>query len=82
MKKRQQKSQYSVSIPSRLCLVFGLFAILCQLCFLYLWISIESPTVSADVLAHTFAPLLEYPLMSLTLLLGGTLLIEYILRKL
>ncbi len=82
MKKRNERTKYFVSIPSRLCLVFGLFAILCQLCFLYLWISIESPTVSADVLAHTFAPLLEYPLMSLTLLLGGTLLIEYILRKL
>ena len=81
MKSSNQKSKYSVSTPSQLILLFGLFSVLSQLAFLLLWALIEAPTVSADVLAHTFVPLLEYPLMSLTLLLGGTLLIEYILRK-
>ncbi|MBQ8331813.1 MAG: hypothetical protein IJX94_04880 [Clostridia bacterium] len=81
MKKRTITSKASISKPSRICLIYGLYAILFQLSILFLFMLTEQSTVSADVLLHIYLPLLEYPLMSLTLLLGGCLLIDYILKK-
>ena len=62
--------------PSKLILIYGFFAVLCQLTFLYLFCVDAAPTTSADVLRHVYIPLLEYPFLSILLLLGGTRLID------
>lgn len=69
------------SPPARLLLHYGSFAVLCQSALLLLWIRSTDPSVTAEVLRHRFLPLLEYPLMSIALLLGGALLIDWVLWK-
>ena len=71
-----------ISLPSSLSfrlLHYGSFAVLCQLVALSFLILTAEPSVTLPVLAHKFVPLLEYPLMSLSLLLSGALLIDYAL---
>ncbi len=64
--------------PAFLLLSYGLFAVLCQSVFLLFLCLNEPSNISADVLMHRYLPLLEYPLTSLCLLLGGGILIQYI----
>ncbi len=64
--------------PAFLLLVYGLFAVFCQCVFLLLFYLCEAPNISGEVLLHRYTPLLEYPLMSLSLLFGGGTLIRYI----
>ena len=69
-----------IRLPSSLSyrlLHYGIYAALCQLVLLSLWVLVSDPSVSPDVIAHRFIPLLEYPIMSVTLLLSGALLIDY-----
>lgn len=61
---------------ARLFLVYGLFSVLCLLSLLWLHMLTEPPSVSLAVVAHRYVPLLEYPLMSLALTLGGGLLLD------
>lgn len=69
------------SLPARLLLHYGLFAILCQCALLLLNCLCCDPSISPEVLRHRVLPLLEYPLMSLTLLLSGSLLIDWLRWK-
>ncbi|MBE6546730.1 MAG: hypothetical protein E7668_04745 [Ruminococcaceae bacterium] len=81
MKQRNRTYAYSLGRNALLCLTYGLYAILCQLCLILLHALQADPTVSADVLRHVFLPYLEYPLMSLTVLLGGTVLLELVAKQ-
>ncbi len=68
----------TVSRPSYLLLLFGTYAVLCQLTFILLSVRTAPETVSLDVLRHRVIPWLEYPLMSLTLIFGGGALLEWV----
>ena len=57
-------------------LCHGLYAVLCQSALLFTFVSFFAPSLPPDVLLHRYAPFLEYPLMSLLLVLGGALLIQ------
>ncbi len=69
-------SKLSLSI-----MIYGFFAVLCQLFLILLQVLAEDPSVSHGVLTHRYLPYLEYPLMSVTLLLCGAYLLEYIQQK-
>ena len=62
-------------------LLFGIFAVLCQLVLIILHMNFFHPTASPSVLLHTYAHFLQYPLASLTLSIGGALLIDYSLLR-
>ena len=70
-----------IAIPcslSQIILIYGLFAILCQLSFLYLSASIFLSANSAEMLGYIYIPYLEYPILSLAIVIGGGLLIDYV----
>ena len=72
------------AIPSKYSLymmVFGVFSVLCQLLFIVLHIDISHPTASPSVLLHAYANYIEYPLASLSLSIGGALLIDYVILR-
>ena len=58
-------------------LIYGLFTVLCQSAFLFVWVESQSDALPADVLLHRYASFLEYPLMSLLLIVGGALLVHH-----
>ena len=62
-------------------LVYGFFAILCQLVFIFLFLILQPPHISLSVLRHFYAPWLEYPLVSLALTIGGAVLFTYIFKE-
>ena len=64
--------------PALLLLHFGTYAVLCQLTGILLLVCLSPDTVSTEVLRHTVTPYLEYPLMSLALILGGSLLLDWV----
>ncbi|MBQ9086528.1 MAG: hypothetical protein IJY47_05020 [Clostridia bacterium] len=68
------------SVSLRL-LYYGSFAILCQITLIFLLIVSTDPSVSPQVICHEYAPYLEYVLMDLALLLGGALLIDYVILR-
>ena len=78
MPKKFVFGRFSVSRPSLLCLTFGTYAVLCQVSMILLFALAVPENVASDVLRHWILPWLEYPLMSLALLLGGALLIDYV----
>ena len=59
-------------------LIYGFFAILCQLGSIFLFLVLQPSTVSDSVLRHLYAPWLEYPLVSLALTVGGAVLFTYL----
>ena len=61
-------------------LITGVYAVLCQLCFILLSFE-RTGQVSAAMLRENWLPYLEYPLMSLLLVFTGGLLIELTLRE-
>ena len=61
-------------------LIAGVYAVFCQLCFIFLSFERTGP-VSAAMLRENWLPYLEYPLMSLLLVFLGGLLIELTLRE-
>ena len=56
-------------------LTHGIYAVLCQLTFILLTVQIQAQTLATPLLYRTYLPWLEYPLASLTLLIGGSLLL-------
>ncbi len=67
-----------ISRHTRLLLFYGIFAVLTQLTFILLHIEIQSANLSPALLSHYYAPWLEYPLCSLSLVFGGSYLFEWI----
>ncbi len=62
-------------------LCYGTYAILCQLCGIMLFFRINLARLPHALLSARCAKMLEYPLMSLTALLIGALLIYYVTEK-
>ena len=77
----KQKIFFPISRYSRLCTVYGFFAVLCQSVMILLCVICEDANVSREVLRHTYLPYLEYPLMSLTLIIGGALLLDWAILR-
>lgn len=71
----------SVGVLSRLFPFLGTYAVLCQLTFILLYVCAAPADLSPDVLRHTVTPWLEYPMMSLVLVFGGTLLLDWAQEK-
>ena len=63
-----------------LVLCYGLYAILCQLGMIWLHILFDAD-LPVRLLVHRYAPMLEYPLMSLLILCVGALLITITCRS-
>ena len=70
-----------ISRPAYLLLLHGLFAVICQMAFLYLYINLQAELLPRALLSHLFAPWLEYPLCSLALLFGGAYLLEWVQKN-
>ena len=60
---------------------YGLFAVLCQLIFMMLSIDLSLASHSMELVRYTYVPYLEYPIVSVTLIIGGAFLIDYITIK-
>ena len=56
-------------------LTHGAYAVLCQLTFILLTVQIQAQALATPLLYRTYLPWLEYPLASLTLLIGGSLVL-------
>ena len=56
-------------------LTHGIYAVLCQLTFILLTVQIQTQPPATPLLYRTYLPWLEYPLASLTLLIGGSFLL-------
>ena len=70
--------------PSRLTsllLIYGFFAVLCQLCLMLLCLRMEDPSRSFALLRHVYLPWLESPLVSVLLIIGGATLFTYLFGK-
>ena len=73
-----------INIPCQLSISFmsyGFFAVLCQLVFMVLNINILLSSSSLEFVSYMYAPFLEYPLLSFTLIIGGSLLFDYLALK-
>ena len=77
MKKTSTPHGIRIGRLSFLCLLFGTYAVLCQITMIFLYAITIPITVSTDVICHTVLPWLEYPLMSLFLILVGATLLNY-----
>ena len=62
--------------------IYGLFTVLCQVIFLALSVSLALSHHSIEFVKYIYIPYLEYPLSSLTLVIGGALLLDYLNLKL
>ena len=62
-------------------LCYGTYAVLCQLCGIFLFYNTNVSKLPHDLLAFRCAKMLEYPLMSLTALLIGALLIYCVTER-
>ena len=70
---------FSLSRASVLVLIYGLYAVLCHSLAVF-FITITSGLCTAEALTMKYAPMLEYSVMSLTLILAGSLLVEITVR--
>lgn len=73
-----------IDIPCRLSLIFmiyGSFAVFSQLIFMILHINILMSSHNFEMVKYICVPYLEYPLISIVLVLGGALLFDYIKLK-
>jgi hypothetical protein len=59
-------------------LIYGLYAVFCQMTAIFLFLILQLPVTSFAVLRHFYAPWLEYPLCSLLLTVGGAVLFTYV----
>ena len=69
------------SIPcalSQKLIIYGSFAVLCQLIFITLSANITLLSHSAELVRYIHLPYLEYPLVSFALIIGGGALIDYV----
>lgn len=77
MKPNHNPCSIPITRYARLCLHYGFFAVMCQSAMILLCVLCEDPSVETALLRYRYLPYLEYPLMSLTLLIGGALLIDW-----
>ena len=77
---KQNKSPIPIPFSryATLCLHHGFFAVLCQCAMILLCVLCEDGNVATELLRYRYLPYLEYPLMSLALLIGGSLLIDWV----
>ena len=69
-----KKAKMLHSPLSQKSLIYGLFAVICNLvAILFLTRSTDSP---AYILSHKFAPFLEYPIMTVVILVAGAMLFD------
>ena len=62
------------SALSQKCLIYGFFAVICNLSAILF--SVKCDDAPAYILAHRFAPFLEYPIMSITILIAGAMIMD------
>lgn len=62
-------------------LIYGLFTVICQLCGILLFCNFHYNSCPTAYIQKQCARMLEYPIMSVTLLLAGALLIYYVTKK-
>ena len=71
------------SIPcsplAKKCLIYGFFAVICNLTFIFFLAFNDS--APPYILVHKFAHLLEYPIMTVAILVGGALILDYIEKE-
>ncbi|MBO5938220.1 MAG: hypothetical protein J6Q82_01815 [Clostridia bacterium] len=70
-----------ISRPARLLLFYGMFAVLSELCFILLYVEIQSHLLPPALLRHFYLPWLEYPLCALSLIFGGAYFLDYIQKN-
>jgi hypothetical protein len=68
---------FEFSKPSVLLLHYGLFAVLCQVCGIFLF-STTLPSPSTALYCHTLFPMLEHSMLSAIIIFVGVLGLEYI----
>ena len=56
------------------CLTYGLFAVICNLTSILFLATVDG--APPYILAHRFAPMLEYPIMTVVILIAGALLFD------
>ena len=71
---------FEFSRPSRLFLIYGLFASLCHAVAI-LFCAISELGAPPDLMFHIIFPMLEHSLMSFVLVLLGAIVIELAIRK-
>ena len=69
-----KKAKMIRSSLAKKCLVYGLFAVICNLVGILFLTKISSSP--AYILSHKFAPFLEYPLMTVVILVAGAMLFD------
>ena len=62
-------------------LIYGIFTVICQLCGILLFCDFYLSSCPAAYMQKQCAKMLEYPIISVTLLLAGALLIYYVTKK-
>ncbi len=72
-----------LSIPysplAQKCLIYGFFAVICNLTFIFFLAFNDS--APSYILVHKFAHMLEYPIMTVAILMGGALILDYIEKE-
>ncbi len=79
------KIKKNIPVPcsiSKQVLLYGFFAVLCQLVFMILNINLLLASHSIEFVRYTYIPYLEFPLVSVALIIGGAFLVDYITIKL
>ena len=71
-----KKTKILSSSLSQKCLIYGFFAVICNLTAILLMTQTDASP--AYILAHRFAPLLEYPVMTVVILVAGAMLFDCI----
>ena len=69
-----KKAKMLYSALSKKCLIYGFFAVICNLSALLFLVKCDD--APAYILAHKFAPFLEYPLMTVAILVAGAMLFD------
>lgn len=70
-----KKAKILYSALSKKCLIYGFFAVICNLSAILFLVKCDD--APAYILAHRFAPFLEYPLMSIAILIAGAMIMDY-----
>lgn len=77
------KKKTSIPCPvSKQILLYGFFAVFCQLVFMVLNINLLLTSHSMDFVRYTYIPYLEYPIVSVALIIGGAFIVDYVTIKL
>ncbi len=78
------KNKLKISLPCKISSSFilvGLYSVICQLLFTGLYISVICAMPREAFSLHMYAPFFESIILSLTLVFGGALLIDYAVMK-